>query len=519
MEAVCTVVGSLPPELYAYVLNKTIQTLFTKTEIIRFLMLNEEFCKDIWIHDLTVTITDRGYLKFDEDPLSNDLINLRDFIFGNVKIFAKLFETHTISIQNLILHANVHQLAFLANYAVYIQCESFNALCMSMNLEIDMKKVRMITLSFYKNHFAQFYTMAKNISILPCSAHYVFNFAISDHHDFKEVINILHYCSTKLHLRYTIRSRVLFFLNMTISNDSKLPTNKLIKYFSYCLFLLEEYKVSTTDIKVVLKISLADPSLRKSDEFLKLCKYIGFQFIHKLIIESDDDGYYQFDFRDIRQLTSLRLLEVRCDQQCGFENFGDLSNLKYLRKLVFQCNNVELGWLSHNLPHSVETVQLFRTLKNNEEKDKSIFEIPDFLQNLIIETDLPEVVIDFERFKFNPTIRLQRIIILDHFVKKPAVKILNLQQIPRCLKEFRFHDSNNFTSSLHENYFKFPGGFDSSQLEGVYSNIDVEFTSLQSNKIYMCLCSYSLRILNLKSKRIRNFRGCTKKSIQPSPVP
>lgn len=513
MGAVCTLVGSLPPELYGYVLNKTIQTLFTKTEIIRFLMLNDEFCKDVSIHDLTVTITDRGYLRFDEDPLSNDLINLRDFIFGNVKIFAKLFETHTISIRNLILHANVQQLVFLANYAVYIQCESLNALCMSLNLGVDMKKVKTITLSFYKNHFAQFYTLAKNISILPCSAHYVFNFAISDHYDFKEAINILHYSSTKLQSRYKIKSKVLFFLNMTISSDSKFPTSKLIKYFSYCLFLLEEYKVNPNDIKVVLKINLADPKLNKSDELLKLFKYIGFQFIHKLIIDSVDDSYYQFDFQDIRELRNLKLLEVRCDQRCGFETFGDISNLKQLRKIVFQCNNVEFGWLSHNLPNSVETVQLFRTLKNNDEKDKSVFEIPDSLQNLIIETDLPQVIIDFERFKFNATIRLQRIIVLDYFVKYPAVKIVNLHEIPRCLKELRFHDSSDFACTLPENYFKFPCGFDNLQMEGVYSNIDAEFTSLQSKKIYKCLCNYSLKILNLKSKRIRNMRSITRKSI------
>lgn len=158
--------------------------------------------------------------------------------------------------------------------------------------------------------------------------------------------------------------------------------------------------------------------------------------------------------------------------------------------------------MSHDIPGNVETIQLFRTLKNRNDSEKSVFEVPKNIQNLIIETDLPEATIDFKRFKFNNTIHLQKIIILDYFVKKAAVNIVNLPKIPKSLKEFRFHDSNDFGSSLHENHFSFATDFDSSQMEGVYSNIDAEFTLQKKN--YKCLCNYSFRILNLKSKRIRS---------------
>lgn len=502
MESACRLVGSLPPELYGYVLNKTIQTLFTKTEIIRFLILNDEFCRYISIHDLTLTITENGYLKFDEDPLSNDLISLRDIVFGNKKIFAKLFENYTLSIRNLILHANIQQLAFLANHTTYIHCESLDAICMVLGPKIDMKKLRTVTLSFYKGHFSQFQTLAKFMHLLPKNAQYNLKFAISDHYDFKETINILHHCSTQLQSNYNVTFNILFFLNTTISKDSKFPTSKLVKYFSYCLFLLEKYNVNTSNIKVILKLNLQDPKLHKSETLLDLFKFIGLNFIQKLIIDSVDDSHYQFDFGAIRNLTNLKLIEVRCDQRCGFDTFGNLTGLRFLKKLIFQCDDVDFDWLSHDIPGNVETIQLFRTLKNRNDSEKSVFEVPKNIQNLIIETDLSEATIDFKRFKFNNTIHLQKIIILDYFVKKAAVNIVNLPKIPKSLKEFRFHDSNDFGSSLHENHFSFATDFDSSQMEGVYSNIDAEFTLQKKN--YKCLCNYSFRILNLKSKRIRS---------------
>ncbi|KAG0681407.1 hypothetical protein C6P40_003646 [Pichia californica] len=509
MENICKLVRSLPPELSSYFLNTIIQTLFSKTEIIRFLLLNEEYCQYISIHDLVITITKNGYLKLDEDILSTDIINLRDLIFGDLKSFINLFENHTLSIKTLIIHANIEQLTFLSKYATKIQCESLNSLSISINQGVDINKLKVVNLSFYKNKFDQFQELVRNIISLNENIEYNLDFMIIDHYDFKETIKIIHFCRTKLKSQFKFTFKILFMLTIPITdNESQYPISKLVKYFPYCISILQKYKIYKNDIKIIMKSNLTD-SLNSTQKYNKLCElsnFIGLDIINKFIVESLTDDHYNFNFCKIQKFNNLKLLEIKADQDCNFQTFGNLKNLKLLKKIIFQCDNVDYNWLSTCLPINIETIKLFVTFPRRNH-NKTIFKIPQNLKNLVLETDDPNTTIDFQYFNFNNDINLEKIIILNYFIKNSKIYIVNLYSIPKSLKEFRFHDSNDFSCSLNENCFIFESYFDNKLMSGVYSNIDVEFS-----KFCKCFCNYSLRILNLKSQRIRNMiekRACS----------
>lgn len=513
METACNLVGSLPPDLYEYFLNNIIEKLFSKTELIRFLLLNPQYGNYISIHNLTITIVNQFYLKFGDDVLSNDMIKLSDIIFENLNSFKNLFENHILSIETLIVHYTIQDLNFLSKYAKNIQFESLTSLNVSLinNDNFKLNNLKMMNLSFYKNYFGEFDNFIENINFLSSSftnIQYNLNFIISDHYDFKETINIIHYCKNKLKtksgsdFKFNFKFSILFCLTLNFQDveNSNLP--KLIQHFDYCLQLLERYKIKNDDIKIVLKFILNDSKIMTSSEFklYELCEFIGFKFVNKLIIDSIDDNHYNYNFKPTKLLTrfnNLKLIEIKCDEECNYANFGDLSSLKKLKKLVFNCNNVDYSWLSTSLPKNLETIRLFQNMKT---KPKNIFRIPKNLKNLIIETDDSSTKIDFRYFQFDNDINLEKIIILNYFVKKSIIRITNLFKLPKSLKEFRFHDSNDFINSLSENYFIFDSKFDNSTMDGVYTNIDVQFNNVKC----CCICNYSFRMLNLKSKRIEN---------------
>lgn len=510
MEKATKLVASLPPDLHEYFLNKIIQILFSKAELIRFLLLNSNYCKFISIHDLILTITNK-YLKFDDDIISNDIINLGDIIFEDLNSFENLFKNHILSIKKLILKSNIDELNFLLKYSKEIQCDSLNSFSILLNNKLDINKLKIINLSFYKNQFNQFQNFIKNLINLlnfeNLNIQYNINFIIYDHYDFKEMINIIHYLKTKFNNKFKFKFNILFILTIPISeNELNYPISKLIKHFSYCLNILKNYKIYKNNIKVILKLNLTNSNLLFNNNFLEISEFIGFNLINKLIIESLNDNYYNFNFFKINKFQNLKLIEIKADQQCNFQNFGNLSNLKYLKKIIFYNNNIDFNWLSNCLPNNIETIKLFQSSNDIKTKKKnlnynSIFKIPKNLKNLIIESDDSNTIIDFEKFKFNNDINLKKIIIINYFIKKSIIKIINLKSLPKSLKEFRFHDSNDFTCSLNENCFLFDVNFDNSSIFGVYSNIDVEFTSKCK-----CFCNYSLKFLNLKSKRICNIK-------------
>lgn len=507
IEEITNLIGSLPLELSSYILNRVIQNIFTKTEIIRFLVLHEDYSKYISLNDLTVIITEDGSLKFEREPLSLDCLSYNELLCGEMKILEKLFIDHKISIKDLIIQSNFYGLDFLIKYAQNIQCESISSLSMTLHHYVDLKKIDRLSMTFYKKKFDQFHTIINNM-ITFNQIKYQLQFVISDGQDFKEVVKILQICHKLKNIK--ISFKILFYFDITLHDSEDFYfIYKIIKYFPSCRMILNEYENYIDDLKVAVKINLSNPDVYNDDRLYCFFKHLGPDLIDKLIIDSTNDSTYRFNFDIIGTLCNLKFLEVKCDQIVDINTFGDLSNLKHLKKIIFQCDSISFDWLSSNLPKNIETLQLFQNFSNDGiNTDNSTFIIPKNLKNLVIESDDPKASIDFKRFRFDDSINLRRIIILDYFLKNFNVEIINMNRIPNSLKELRFHDNNNFMSSLTYAYLTFDSNIDEKDMCGVYSNIDLRFNSKRCGKRHCRYLNYNFQIFNLKMKRIKNFKKC-----------
>lgn len=549
IEDISKILNSLPAELKNYFTNQILLKLFTKTEIIRYLLLNFESLNLeknlIQIPNLNITLLDGDNLKFDENPYSMDILSITELFFYNqLSNFENLLKFNILSIDNLIIKnfKIPYQIDFLFKYCKNLEVESIFSLFdfyikNYIKNSLLFNKISIVNLTFYKSNLNDFNNLNKLlVNFDNFNINYIIKFVIYDSNDFKHIFKLLN--NFKIN-KSIIKFKFLFFLEISYEKLSKLT-----RYFDYCTKLLyNQLGNNLIDLKIVLKLLISD-----NFNFNIIPNSINCEIVEKLIIDSTDDKNYKnikfYQINDFFQ--NLKILEIKCDLTINRFTFNTLKNLNNLTKIIFYCDSIDYNWLSLNLPINLKFLKIFQSMKSN---NNTILTIPLNLNNLIIETDDSKVNIDFNNFNFFNAKNLKSIIIIDHFISDFQLNLNNLTYIPENLKEIRFHDSDDVLSSLENSYFFLGNLCNKPQLNDIYFNIgiyysinnasccssdddslkdDLKFSSPSSSssmkipvsnskcgnccnlfKIqYFHMFNCRLKTLNLKLKRITNMEKC-----------
>lgn len=442
-EEVVKVLYKLPADLSKELVSDALLSVFSKSELICFMMDNIDRVKTdpllrfVELNDLIITVN-RQHIVFDVACKNADSFGLASDDGKSLFKLYTLLELQKITISRIIFQNWDQQFVPFSTYSKLV--------------EVQTSRVSDI-LSLIDDFKSQDYTKTLIISL-----------GINNIYDTKCFSSVLENHQNKLE---NIRFKTKFSLGNFLNEPG------YVNYIVGTLELIKDNIIWIDELIVSLYLN-ASPSNGS-----EIGEYIDYNMINSITICEPDDSDNipeNLQYTWISKCENLRELTIDTFIDIDDYTFGDLTGLDKLTSVQINFNSYDCFWVSNRLPETLERLSIPYDFTSSND-DANMLKIPKFLDELELYIEEENTDIKFKDFSFSKGSKLRGILICNAFAE-PGVATISFAKLPpptlkyivlatsayirnACLDGHRFNIciSPDHSDELHE------------RLKHIYSNI------------------------------------------------